>query len=151
VAEHISPRTPDAEPRTHTPERGLLRSVQAIAAGYLLFAIAQAAIAHVTFVPSTEPPSALVATVTIVCGIAAALVSGWLTARMSATNAIGHAVILAFLIAIVALVAFFVTARVHWRELLTMFVFAPMAVAGAVAGQRPLRRAASGAGSPGGR
>src|SRR3954471_388348 len=109
----------------------MLRSVGAVAAGYLAFGIPGALL----FLLSGQYPhataSAAFEVASIVWGAVFALVAGWLTARIAGRRPATHAAVVAALIAAGALVSI-AADRSHaiWSQVSALAIMAPCAWAG---------------------
>jgi len=108
------------------------RSVGSVFAGYVLFALSSVASLLISGRTPEANPTPIFITVCIVYGIAAGILAGWVTGRLAGRAETAHGIILAAVITIVALASYLFASSFRWSEMLTMFVFAPMAVVGGV-------------------
>jgi hypothetical protein len=114
----------------------MLRSIGAVAAGYLVFGGS----AVLLFQLSGQPPHAAASTsfkiASVVWGAVFALVAGWLTARVAGTRPATHAAVLAAVIALGALVSLLLSSGERWSQIGALAVMAPCAWAGGVLSRR---------------
>ena len=81
----------------------MLRSIGAVAAGYIVFGALAALVFQLAGQEPHEAAPIWFKVVSIACGSVAALIAGWLTARIAVRRPATHAAILAGLIAIGAI------------------------------------------------
>jgi hypothetical protein len=108
------------------------RSIGGVFAGYLMFGLCSIAFFQLSNRTPEANPTPIFMTVSIVYGIVVAILAGWVTGRVVGHGETAHGIMLAFVIAVVALGSYLFAATFKWSEMLTMFVFAPMAVVGGV-------------------
>jgi hypothetical protein len=82
-----------------------LRSIAAVAAGYIVFAASAALLFQLSGTDPHAPASLAFKVASIIWGIVFALIAGWLTGRIAARRQATHAAVLAALIALGALVS----------------------------------------------
>jgi hypothetical protein len=119
----------------------MIRSIAAVAAGYLVFAGSAALLFQLSGQPPHAPASRAFEIGTIVWGVVFALIAGWLTARIAVRHPAMHAAVLASLIALGALLSLTVTLHAGgaiWTQLAALLLMAPAAVAGGALGSRNL-------------
>jgi peptidoglycan/LPS O-acetylase OafA/YrhL len=111
----------------------MLRSIGAVAAGYVIFGASAALLFQLSGqAPHADAPLAFKIASTI-WGAVFALVAGWLTARIAPRRPMTHAAIVAGLIALGALMS--IAARPSdalWSQTAALVVMAPCAVIGGV-------------------
>jgi hypothetical protein len=115
----------------------MLRSLGAVAAGYLIFGVSAALL----FQLSGQAPHAAAPTsfkiASIIWGAVFALVAGWLTARIAGTRPATHAGILAGLIALGAAVSLAARAgEARWSQIAAIALMAPCAWLGGLLSRR---------------
>jgi hypothetical protein len=105
----------------------MLRSIGAVAAGYLIFAMSAVLLFQMSgrAPHAAQPLSFEIASV--VWGCVFALVAGWLTARIAARKPEVHAAILAGVIALGALGSLVAAAGAKWTQIAAIVVMAPCA------------------------
>jgi hypothetical protein len=111
-----------------------LRSVLAVLAGYLTFAVTGGLLFAVTGVDPHASPTALFAVGTIVYGMVFAALGGWAAAAVSRDASDRHACFVAAIIAGLAIVSLAVQYP-HgsvWSQLAAILLMAPSAVIGSV-------------------
>jgi peptidoglycan/LPS O-acetylase OafA/YrhL len=112
------------------------RSAGGVLAGYLMFAASSAAFLLISGRTPEANPTLIFMTISIAYGIAAGIVAGWVTGRLVGRAETAHGILLAGVIAIAALATYLYEFQFgsgfKWSQMLTMFVFAPMAVVGGV-------------------
>jgi hypothetical protein len=110
------------------------RTVVAVIVGYVIFGLSAVVLFKGTGHSPGVIPTTAFAAVSVGVGLLSAIAAGWTTARLAPQSGTSHAVILAILMIFSGLVSFFFAPGV-WFQLLTMFVFAPAAMAGGMMGQ----------------
>jgi hypothetical protein len=116
----------------------MLRSVAAVAAGYLIFGLGTAAL----FAFGGQNPRVLPSTATIVlftaCGAALAFLGGYFAALVASQREALHAAALAALIGVIALVSLALdwSRGSVWTELAVLVAMVPAAVIGGLVRQR---------------
>lgn len=114
----------------------MLRSIGAVAAGYLVFGGS----AVLLFQLSGQAPHAAAPTsfkiASVVWGAVFALVAGWLTARVAGTRPATHAAVLAAVIALGAIVSLAASSGERWSQIGALAVMAPCAWAGGLLSRR---------------
>lgn len=115
----------------------MLRSIGAVAAGYIIFGASAALLFQLSGqAPHANAPLAFKVG-SIIWGAVFALVAGWLTARIAGRKPTVHAGIVAGLIALGALVS--LAARpsdAKWSQMSALVIMAPCAVLGGVLSAR---------------
>jgi len=106
------------------------RSIGGVVVGYLVFALSAYAFLLVSQRTPEANPTPIFMTVNIMYGIAAGTLAGWVAGRVVGRTETTHGILLAAVIAIVALGSYLFAASFRWSEMLTMFVYAPMAAVG---------------------
>jgi len=118
----------------------MLRSIGAVAAGYLVFGSSGLLLFQLSGRDPHQPAPVTFQIATIVWGCVFALVAGWLTARIAPKRPSAHAVVLAGLIALgagVSLVASPPGAK--WSQISALIVMAPCAwIGGRIAAAAPV-------------
>jgi hypothetical protein len=125
----------------------MLRSIGAVAAGYLVFGSSAALLFQMSGHLPHEPAPAGFKIGSIVWGAVFALIAGWLTARIAARRPATHAAVLAGLIALGAVVSLVAgPGSAIWSQVSALLIMAPCAwIGGLLAGRstvgrvRPLR------------
>ena len=118
----------------------MVRSVGAVAAGYIVFAGSAALLFQLSGQPPHAPASAAFKIGSIVWGCVFALVAGWLTGRVAGHHQTRHALVIGLLIAAGALVSLIARPGdgAVWSQLATLLLMAPLTVGGGVlASRRP--------------
>lgn len=117
----------------------MLRSIGAVAAGYLVFGVSAALLFQLSGqAPHAEAPLAF-KIASIVWGAVFALVAGWLTARVAGRRPVTHAAIVGALIALGAIVSLAASgADAKWSQLSALAVMAPCAWAGGLISRRSI-------------
>ena len=116
----------------------MLRSIGAVAAGYLIFAMSAVLLFQMSGrAPHQAQPLAF-EIASVVWGCVFALVAGWLTARIAARKPVLHAAILAGVIALGALGSLIAATGAKWTQVAALVVMAPCAwIGGKVSRARP--------------
>lgn len=115
----------------------MVRSLGALAAGYLIFGGSAALLFQVSGQPPHEAAPLWFKVASIAWGAVFALVAGWLTARIAVRRPATHAGILAGLIALGAVIS--LVARPSgaiWSQVAALVVMAPCAWLGGLRAQR---------------
>jgi len=117
----------------------MLRSIGAVAAGYLVFAVSAVLLFQLSGrAPHQAAPPAFEAA-SVIWGAVFALVGGWLTARVAGKRPATHAAALAGVIALGAFASLIAQWNdAHWSQLAAIVVMAPCAWAGGRLAQRTL-------------
>lgn len=117
----------------------MLRSIGAVAAGYIIFGGSAALLFQLSGHAPHEQASTAFKIASIVWGAVFALVAGWLTARVAGRKPATHAAVVAGLIALSAIVSLAARpADAIWSQIAALVVMAPCALAGgAVARSAP--------------
>jgi hypothetical protein len=124
----------------------MLRSIGAVAAGYIIFGGSAALLFQLSGQLPHEEASAAFKAGSIVWGAVFALVAGWLTARIAARRPGTHAGVLAALIALGAVGSIVAApSDARWSQIAALLVMAPCAwiggvLAGALAGRASVGR-----------
>lgn len=106
----------------------MLRSAGAVAAGYMVFGASAFLLFQLSGIDPHQPAPITFKIASIIWGCVFALVAGWLTARLAGTRPVVHAVVLAALIALGALVSMVsVRADAIWSQLSALTLMAPCA------------------------
>lgn len=115
----------------------MLRSLGAVAAGYLIFGASAELLFQLSGQAPHAPAPVTFKIAAIVWGAVFALVAGWLTARVAGRRPILHAGIVAVLIALIALASLVATpSAAHWSQVSAIAVMAPCALLGGVLSSR---------------
>jgi hypothetical protein len=126
---------------THVKLRRMLRSIAAVAAGYLVFAASAALLFQLSGQEPHAPSTASFKIASSVWGIVFALIAGWLTARIAVRRPRTHAAVLALLIALGAVLSLLLRpgGTSTWSQVAALCLMAPSAwIGGAVARQTPV-------------
>jgi hypothetical protein len=109
----------------------VVRSILAVVAGYLVFAVSSALLFGVSGVDPHAAPSATFVVGSIVYGMVFAALAGLVTASLAPRQRFLHAGILASIIWAIALVSLILQFRSGsvWSELATIFLISPAAAA----------------------
>ena len=115
----------------------MLRSIGAVAAGYMVFGASAFLLFQLSGIEPHQPAPLTFKIASVIWGCVFALVAGWLTARIAGTRPAAHAAILAAVIALGALVSS--RGRIQaaiWSQIAALVVMAAVRLAGrrAVAG-----------------
>lgn len=111
----------------------MLRSIAAVAAGYVVFAASAALLFQLSGVDPQAPSSAGFKIGSIIWGVIFALVAGWLTARVAVRRPGTHAAVLALLIAAGALISLLASSSTSvWSQVAALVFMAPAAWVGGV-------------------
>ena len=115
----------------------MLRSIGAVAAGYIIFGASAALLFQLSGqAPHANAPLAFKAA-SIIWGTVFALVAGWLTARIAGRKPTVHAGVVAGLIALGALVSLAAQPlAAKWSQIAALVIMAPSAVLGGVISAR---------------
>jgi hypothetical protein len=114
----------------------MLRSIGAVAAGYLVFAGSAALLFQLSGQDPHAPSTATFKIGSIVWGCGFALVAGFLTAHIAGRKPSTHGAVLAALVAAGALVSLIASGGARWSQLSALLLMAPLVwVGGAVAGK----------------
>jgi hypothetical protein len=106
----------------------MLRSIGAVAAGYLVFGGSAALLFQVSGQPPHEAAPVWFKVASIIWGAVFALVAGWLTARIAVCRPATHAGILAALIALGAVISLVASPPgAIWSQVSAVVVMAPCA------------------------
>jgi hypothetical protein len=106
----------------------MLRSIGAVAAGYIIFGASAALLFQLSGQAPHEAAPAAFKIASIIWGAVFALVAGWLTARIAMRRPATHAAILAGVIAIGALVSLVASPPgAKWSQISALAVMAPCA------------------------
>jgi multisubunit Na+/H+ antiporter MnhE subunit len=118
----------------------MIRSIAAVAAGYLVFAGSAALLFQLSGQPPHAPASRAFEIGTIIWGVVFALIAGWLTARIAVRHPAMHAVVLAALIALGALLSLLLSSSgsAIWTQVAALLLMAPAALAGGALARRNL-------------
>jgi hypothetical protein len=115
----------------------MLRSIGAVAAGYLVFGSSAALLFQMSGQPPHEQAAAGFKIVSIVWGGVFALVAGWLTARVAARRPATHAAVLAGVIALGAGISLLTAPGAKWSQVAALAVMAPCAWLGGLRARTP--------------
>lgn len=110
----------------------MLRSVGAVAAGYLIFAMSAVLLFQMSGRAPHQPQPLAFEIASVVWGCVFALVAGWLTARIAARKPAVHSAILAGVIALGALGSMLAASGAKWTQLAAVAVMAPCAWVGGI-------------------
>jgi hypothetical protein len=105
----------------------MLRSIGAVAAGYLVFGSSAALLFQMSGQPPHEQAPIGFKIGSIVWGAVFALVAGWLTARIAVRRPATHAAVLAGVIALGAVVSLAAAPGAKWSQVSALAVMAPCA------------------------
>lgn len=125
------------------PMLTLLRSVAAVAAGYLVFALSAFALFQLTGqAPHGAAPASFMA-VSILSGVVFAFVGGWLAAVIAGRRPVAHGIAVAIVLALGAAVSLAMTIGhgAIWSQLAALLLMAPSAALGGWARARRTERA----------
>jgi hypothetical protein len=115
----------------------MLRSLGALAAGYLIFGVSAALLFQVSGQAPHDAAPLWFKSASIVWGAVFALVAGWLTARIAVRRPATHAVILAGLIALGAVISLVASpSGAIWSQVAALAVMAPCAWLGGLTASR---------------
>jgi hypothetical protein len=114
----------------------MLRSIGAVAAGYLVFGSSAALLFQVSGQGAHDQAPVGFKIGSIIWGAVFALVAGWLTARIAVRRPATHAAVLAGLIALGAVISLAAAAGAKWSQLSALAVMAPCAWIGGVLAAR---------------
>src|SRR5574338_1382807 len=110
----------------------MLRSIVAVAAGYLIFAMSAVLLFQMSGRAPHQPQPLAFEIASVAWGCVFALVAGWLTARIAARQPVFHAGILAGVIALGALGSLVAAAGAKWTQIAALLVMAPCAWLGGI-------------------
>jgi hypothetical protein len=114
----------------------MLRSIGAVAAGYLIFGSSAALLFQMSGQRPHDPAPVGFKVGSILWGAVFALIAGWLTARIASRRPATHAAILAGVIALGAIISVVSASGAKWSQAAALAVMAPCAwIGGAVAGR----------------
>ncbi len=117
----------------------MVRSIGAVAAGYLVFAASAVLLFQLSGQPPHQPASLRFEIAAIVWGAVFALVAGWLTARIAGRRPATHAAVVAGLIALGAAGSMLADrSGAMWSQLAAVVVMAPCAWLGGLVARRDL-------------
>jgi hypothetical protein len=105
----------------------MLRSIGAVAAGYLVFGSSAALLFQMSGQLPREQASVGFKIGSIVWGAVFALVAGWLTARIAVRRPATHAAVLAGVIALGAVISLAAAPGAKWSQVSALAVMAPCA------------------------
>src|SRR3954447_2408156 len=109
----------------------MLRSIGAVAAGYLIFGVAAALLFQLSGQEPHEAAPLAFKIASIVWGAVFALVAGWLTVRIAGRRPMLHTAIVAGLIALGAVVSLLMRpSDAIWSQLSALLIMAPCALIG---------------------
>jgi hypothetical protein len=111
-----------------------LRSIAAVAAGYIVFAASAALLFQLSGTDPHAPASLGFKVGSIIWGSVVALIAGWLTGRIAGRRQAAHAAVLASLIALGALVSLILRTGHDsiWSQLAALVFLVPAAWVGGV-------------------
>jgi len=117
----------------------MLRSVGAVAAGYLIFAMSAVLLFQMSGRAPHQAQPITFEIASVVWGCVFALVAGWLTARIAARKPVLHAAVLAGVIAVGALASLVGdVSGAKWSQISALVIMAPCAwIGGLVSRARP--------------
>src|SRR4051812_46737916 len=115
----------------------MLRSIGAIAAGYLVFGSSAALLFQMSGQLPHEPAAVGFKIGSAVWGAVFALVAGWLTARIAVRRPATHAAVLACLIAVGAAISLVTAHGAKWSQLSALAIMAPCAWLGGLRARTP--------------
>ena len=105
----------------------MLRSIGAVAAGYLVFGSSAALLFQMSGQAPHAPAPTGFKIASIVWGAVFALIAGWLTARIAVRKPATHAAILAGVIALGASISLVAASGANWSQVAALAVMAPCA------------------------
>jgi hypothetical protein len=109
----------------------MLRSIAAVAAGYLVFAVSAVLLFQLSGRPPHAPAPLAFEVASTVWGAVFAMVGGWLAAHVSVTRPAAHGAIVAAVIALGALASLLADrAGAMWTQIAALAVMAPCAWVG---------------------
>ena len=115
----------------------MLRSIGAVAAGYIVFAAAAVLLFQVSGREPHDAASTSFKIVSVVWGSISALVAGWLTGRIAVRRGGTHAAVVAAIIAAGALLSLLARpSDAIWSQLSALVIMAPCAWLGGVIASR---------------
>src|SRR5687767_13633902 len=115
----------------------LLRSIGAVAAGYLVFGGSAALLFQLSGQAPHAPAPVWFKVASIAWGAVFALIAGWLTARIAPRKPATHAAILAALIALGAVISLVAQpSDAKWSQIAALVIMAPTAWLGGGLGRR---------------
>jgi hypothetical protein len=118
----------------------MLRSIGAVAAGYMVFAASAVLLFQVSGREPHEAASTTFKIGSVAWGAVSALVAGWLTARLAVRRGGTHAAVVAAIIAAGALVSLLMRpADAIWSQVAALVIMAPCAWIGGVVAARRIR------------
>lgn len=115
----------------------MLRSIGAVAAGYLVFGSSAALLFQMSGQLPHEQATAGFKIASILWGAVFALVAGWLTARIAARRPATHAAVLAGVIAVGAVISLAAAPGAKWSPLSALVFMAPCAWLGGLRARTP--------------
>jgi hypothetical protein len=115
----------------------MLRSIGAVAAGYLVFGSSAALLFQLSGQAAHDQATAGFKIGSIIWGAVFALVAGWLTARIAVRRPATHAAILAGVIALGAIISLAAAPGAKWSQLSALAVMAPCAWLGGLRARTP--------------
>jgi len=115
----------------------MLRSIGAVAAGYLIFGASAALLFQLSGQAPHEAAPFAFKIASIIWGAVFALVAGWLTARIAGRRPMLHAALVAALIALGALISLLARpSDAIWSQVSALVVMAPCALIGGAISSR---------------
>ena len=105
----------------------MLRSIGAVAAGYIVFGASAALLFQLSGRAPHDPTPMTFKAASIIWGCTFALVAGWLTARVAGKHPITHAAVLAAIIALGAIVSMVMSTGEAWSQIAAATLMAPSA------------------------
>jgi hypothetical protein len=119
----------------------MLRSIGAVAAGYIVFATSAVLLFQLSGQAPHEAASTPFKIVSIAWGAVSALIAGWLTARIAGGRPATHAAVVAAIIAAGALISLLArSAGAIWSQVGALAIMAPCAwIGGALAARTSAR------------
>jgi hypothetical protein len=118
----------------------MIRSIAAVAAGYIVFAGSATLLFQMSGQQPHAPSSAGFKIGSIIWGVLFALIAGWLTARIAVRRPATHAAVLALLIAVSATMSLMFRAEDSstWTQVAALCMMAPAAWIGGAIARRTL-------------
>jgi multisubunit Na+/H+ antiporter MnhE subunit len=115
----------------------MLRSIGAVAAGYLIFGASAALLFQLSGQEPHQAAPTAFKIASIIWGVVFALVAGWLTARVAGRRPTLHAAIVAALIALGALISLIARpSDAIWSQVSAIVFMAPCALVGGLLSSR---------------
>ncbi len=109
----------------------MIRNILGIIAGYLVFGISSALLFGISKVDPTQPATTNFMILSAIIGGLAALTGGYLTGLIVKQKINWPIITLSIIMALIGMISIFAQpGKSYWSELLTIFIFAPLAFIG---------------------